>query len=127
MLNTQAIINFELSVDSKNLEEEMDKLINENEKLDKRIKTLKAENLNTQDKLINNDRNLYSIDEEDKMRDLRKKQRQNQAVIEKLRLDLKQFSKNTREKELRGEDDDDDEEENTIKDTTRPCARCCMF
>ena len=125
MLNTQAIINFELSVDSKNLEEEMDKLINENEKLDKRIKTLKAENLNTQDKLINNDRNLYSIDEEDKMRDLRKKQRQNQAVIEKLRLDLKQFSKNTREKELRGEDDD--EEENTIKDTTRPCARCCMF
>ena len=126
MLNTQAIINFELSVDSKNLEEEMDKLINENEKLDKRIKTLKAENLNTQDKLINNDRNLYSIDEEDKMRDLRKKQRQNQAVIEKLRLDLKQFSKNTREKELRGEDDDD-EEENTIKDTTRPCARCCMF
>ena len=126
MLNTQAIINFELSVESKNLEEEMDKLINENEKLDKRIKTLKAENLNTQDKLINNDRNLYSIDEEDKMRDLRKKQRQNQAVIEKLRLDLKQFSKNTREKELRGEDDDD-EEENTIKDTTRPCARCCMF
>lgn len=126
-LNTFAIKNFELEVGLKNNEEEIEKVILENEVIGKRIKVTKEEMLRP-DKLVNNERNLYSIDEEEKIRNLRSKQRSNQATIEKLRLDIRLANNQSKDTELRGEDEKEyEDDDNAMLAATRPCARCCLF
>ena len=119
--NNIAIKNFEIEVESKKIEEEIERITEENESLNKKIRLLKQ---NLPDKLISTQRVSYSSDDEERIRTLRSQQRDYQAVIEKLRLDVKLLSNQRREKELKGEDE---EEATAIKDTTRPCAKCFIF
>jgi DNA repair exonuclease SbcCD ATPase subunit len=123
-LNNQAIKNFEIEVDTKKIEEMIEKVTNENESCTRKIKKL-IEDKNEADVIVNNTTSTYSIDEEQRIRELRLQQRQLQGVIEKLRLDIKVMKSKNDPKELKYTDKDQ-EEDNIIKDTTRPCARCLI-
>lgn len=121
--NAQVIRNFELESQNLRLQMEIEKIENQNQELAIRLRSLKEE-INP-DRLVTNDRNKFDIEEEEKIRILRNKQKIQQATIEKLKLELRLGnSKNRKDRELRGEDE---EEEVNLKETTRPCARCQVF
>lgn len=124
MLNSLVISNFEIESESSRFKQEIDKLESENEFLDKKIKNLKEEAQNAPDRLVNNEKGLYSVDEEERIRNLKIKHKTQQAMIERLRTQCGIGSKNTKDRELRGKDED---EEETVNESTRPCARCRIF
>jgi hypothetical protein len=118
--NSQVIKNFELETENLKLFKEIEKIRNENLEIEKKIKNCREEVAS--DRLVTNDRNRFNMEEEEKIRVLRNKQKNQQAMIEKLKLELRMSNnKDRRDRELRG---DDEEEEAQIKETTRPCARC---
>lgn len=120
--NAQVIKNFEVESQNVKLQIDIERLESENQGLASRIKALKEE-MNPE-RLVTNDRSKFDVEEEEKIRVLRNKQKTQQATIEKLKLELRVGNnKNRKDRELRGEDEDEEEELN-LKQTTRPCARC---
>ena len=127
-LNRLAINNFELQEGNKAMVEEIERILEENEGMSKKIKTLKLENQSAGDKLVNNERHAYSAEEEERIRVMKFHQREKQAVIEQLRLELRLVASQQRNQELGQEFENRYEEEDAaIKNNTRPCARCSLF
>ena len=127
-LNRLAIKNFELQESSKETRQEIKRALEENEGLSKRIKGLRLENQSVSDKLVHKERHKYSAEEEEKIRVLKFHQRENQALIEQLRLELRLAASQQKNQELGEEYENKYEEEDAaIKNNTRPCARCSVF
>ena len=121
--NSQVIKNFELESENLKMLKEIERIKIETEEIDRRAKVWKEET--GPDRLISSDRSKFNIEEEEKIRILRIKQKSQQAMIEKLKLELRMLNNSDRrDRELRG---DDEEEESQLKETTRPCARCEIY
>ena len=123
VFNSQVIKNFEYESDNLRMLKEIEKIKLEIEEIERRTKVWKEET--GPDRLVSSDRSKYNIEEEDKIKSLRMKQKSQQATIEKLKLELRMLNNSDRrDRELRG---DEDEEESQIRETTRPCARCEIY
>ena len=121
--NSQVIKNFEYESDNLRMLKEIERIKIEIEEIERRTKVWKEET--GPDRLISSDRSKYNMEEEEKIKVLRIKQKSQQAMIEKLKLELRMLNNSDRrDRELRG---DEEEEESQLKATTRPCARCEIY
>ena len=90
----------------------INELTDENSVLTKKIKN------SSEDKLVSSNSKNYSPDEEEMYKDLKKRQREYQITIEKLRIELQKSVQKF---------DDPNDYEFSGSDKTRPCVRCRIF